>query len=147
MKIKNERGVTVVDIVLTVIVISLFIGVIAILSNDVQMDIEQINRHSEALYYAIDTIENLKVLEFSRLPKAGTDKIDGVDDGYIADENGNATPFYRTITVQDYTEIPGRANFKQDVIKKITVQIDYKYKNQDKTISLSLVKTNNEGQL
>lgn len=55
------------------------------------------------------------------------------------DEEGKATPFYRTVTIQDYAEFSGNIDKKAEVLKKVTVIISYKYKNENKTVELSTV--------
>lgn len=140
MKIKSEKGVTGIDITLSVILIAIFIGILATLSYNVENDTKQASRQAEALDYAISTIEHVKSLNFSELPKVGNDKITGLEDGYIKDKNGKETPYYRTVTVQDYTEIEGKSDQKAEILKRVTVEISYKYQNKNKTITLSTTK-------
>ena len=95
------------------------------------------------MYYAVDTRENIKSQSFSILPKKGTSKINGVSDladGYIKDKSGNITSYYRTITVQDYTELSGNSSKTAEVLKKITVEIAYKDQNKNKSVTLSTIK-------
>ena len=81
----------------------------------------KLERETEAMYYAVDTIETVKSLDFLQLPKKGTEKIENIDnlkDGYIKDKMGNITSYYRTITVQDYTEMAGKEKRNTRNIKK-----------------------------
>ena len=144
MNIKSENGITNADIILSVILISIFITLITVISGSIEKSNDNIQRDSDALYYAIDTIETIKGEDFSILPKTGTDKIQGIpylQDGYILDEDGKATPYYRIITVQDYTQTDVGKGKEAEVLKKITVEILYKQNNNEKTITLSTIKT------
>lgn len=55
------------------------------------------------------------------------------------DGEGKATPFYRTVTVQDYAELDGNLDKMAEVLKKVTVIISYKQKNQTETVELSTI--------
>ncbi len=94
------------------------------------------------MYYAINTIELAKGQDFEDFPEAGNNKfegIEGLEDGNVVDGKGNATPFYRTVTVKDYAEMDGNIDKKAEVLKRVTVIISYKYKDENKTVELSTV--------
>lgn len=144
MKLKSEKGITNIDVILSIIVISIFITIITVISGNLQKNNDLLERETEALYYAVDTIEDIKGQSFDILPKKGSNKIQGVltlQDGYILDKNGKTTPYYRTITVQDYTDLPEGNGKQAEILKKITVEIAYKERNQEKKITLSTIKT------
>ena len=143
MKIKEEKGITGIDITLAVILISIFLAVILTIFTTIQKNSTKLSRETEAMYYAIETIENIKSQEFSILPKKGTNKIQGItklEDGYIKDNQGNSTPYYRTITVQDYSELEGKDGKIPEILKKVIVQISFKDQNKNKEVVLSTVK-------
>ena len=144
MKLKSEKGITNIDVILSIILISIFITLITVISGNLQKSNDLMERETEALYYAVDTIEDIKGQSFDILPKKGSNKIQGVltlQDGYILDKNGETTPYYRTITVQDYTDLPEGNGKQAEILKKITVEIAYKERNQEKKITLSTIKT------
>lgn len=138
MNVKNEKGITGIDITLSVILITIFIGILTTISHNIENNVKQVNRQAEALDYAITSIEELKALDFSQLPTVGNRKITGFEDGYITDSQGKATPYYKTTTVQDYKEI--NASAEAEVVKKVTVEILYKFQNKNKSITLSAIK-------
>ena len=144
MKLKSEKGITNIDVILSIILISIFITIITVISGNLQKNNDLLERETEALYYAVDTIEDIKGQSFDILPKKGSNKIQGVltlQDGYILDKNGKTTPYYRTITIQDYTDLPEGNGKQAEILKKITVEIAYKERNQEKKITLSTIKT------
>ena len=144
MNLSSEKGITIIDIILSVILISIFITIITVISGNIEKSNSNIQRDNEALYYAIDTIETVKGIDFTILPKLGTQKIQNIpklSDGYIIDEDGENTPYYRTVTVQDYTETEEGKGKEPEILKKITVEIQYRQDNKDRKITLSTIKT------
>lgn len=134
MDIKKANGIAGVDIVISVIIITIFIAVIAVLTFNIQRNNEEIKRKSEATSYAINIIEDIKRKGFSILPKVGQNTIADYPDGYI-NENGSSTPYYQEIRVEDYSE---QDNTKEaEVIKIVTVNISYKSGNNDENVKIS----------
>ena len=58
MNIKDEKGITEIDITLTVILITIFLAVVLTIFTSIQKNTTKLNRETEAMYYAVDTIEN-----------------------------------------------------------------------------------------
>lgn len=142
---KSEKGITAIDMTISVILIAFFITIITMISGNIQKNNKNLKRETEALYYAIDTIENIKGQNFAILPTMGDNKIQGVEqlsDGYIKDSKGNDTSYYRTILIEDYAQ---RDSTKEaEVLKIITVNIEYKDNNKEKKVTLSTIKTKEE---
>ena len=144
MNLKQEKGITGIDITIAVIIISIFMATILTVFTSIQKNSTNLERETEATYYAVDTIEEIKALDFSSLPQKGTSKIQGIEklkDGYVKDKSGKTTSYYRTITVKDYTELEGKQNEVAEILKKVTVEITNKDQKQIKTIELSTIRT------
>lgn len=137
MKIKQEKGITGIDIAISVIIITIFIAIIAVLTFNIQKNNEEIKRKSEATSYAIDIIEQIKINGFSKLPAKGTNKIEGFADGYIIGEDGKATSYYQEITVKDYSEITGNPETLPEIIKLVTVKVSYKSGNETQSVEIT----------
>ena len=99
MKLKNEKGVTGIDITISVIILALFIGLITSLIYGINQSSKDIERKTEATNYAISEIEKLKAEDFETLESKQTS-------GYIDD-----TPYYKTIKVIDYAYEKQRVNY------------------------------------
>lgn len=140
LNLKSEKGITNTDIALAVILITLFIGLLTTLSTSIENGVKKAGREADAMSYAIEYIELAKSQDFSVYPKKGNQKIQDVEelqDGYILDGNQEATPFYKTITVQDISELSGHIDKKAEVMKKITVVISYQQDNEEKSVTLT----------
>ena len=149
MKIKfhNQKGITTADVIVAVILMTIFVTILIVSSNALTKNNNEQERKAEALYYAINAIETAKSQDFNVFPKAGTDKItdvEGLDDGYISDGEGNPTPYYRTVKVQDFAEIGDNFDKQAEVLKRITVIISYKQENKEETVELSTVVSREE---
>ena len=139
--LKNEKGVTGVDITIAIILITIFVAIITTLFFNIRKTSSDIERRTQATAYAVSIIEQIKANGFDALPTVsdGTNIITGYEDKYIQD-NGVDTPYYQTIRVEDYSEIAestGEEEIQPDVVKKITVTIAYKSGNENQEISLS----------
>ncbi len=146
-KFSSEKGITSADIIVAVILITIFITILIVASDTLRKDSQTIEREAEAMYYAINAIEMAKGQDFSVLPAKGTNKIQNVpelQDGYIKDKDGNTTPYYQTITVEDYTELGQNFDKEPEILKKITVTIAYQQNDQEKNVTLSTIRTKEE---
>ena len=133
---RKQNGIAGIDIVIALIIITIFISLIAVLTFNIQRNNEEIKRKSEATSFAIDKIEEIKGKGFSSLPQAGKNTIDEYPDGYI-EQNGSSTPYYQEIRVQDYSELEGNEGREAEVVKIVTVKISYKSGNNDENVEIS----------
>ncbi len=140
MKIKKEQGFTGIDISIAVIILFIFISIIATLSYQVNSTTKAIERRGEAIEIAIQEIEKVKNQGFSNY--------DGIDSKSKEDKKGNSFEtqsvegkqgFYKTITVNDYTEIEGNSDKIFNVVKKVTVSITYKSQGKEQKVELSTI--------
>lgn len=140
MNLREEKGITGIDITVTVIVITLFVALIATLLTAINTSSSSIDRKTEATNHVISTIEELKAESWDNIQKIE----DGQNNGY----NGyiNNTSYYRTIEIKDYAKIKeeegfNKEDFKEGLVKKLTVQVSYKNGKDDEVISISTVLT------
>ena len=127
---KNQKGYTGVDIAISVVVITIFIALIG-----------------TALDYAINKIEELKaydindqkIINFETATSNGT-----AAENEILDKNDKGTGYYEKIEVVDAKDIMsdsdlgGRAGVS-GLVKKVTVTVSYKFRNQIKSVELSTI--------
>lgn len=140
MKLKNENGITGIDIIISIILITIFIAIITTLAYQTKKSSEDLKRRTGAFSYAVQTIEQIKRDGYESLPKVEdadyTNKIERMT-GYIPD-----TSYYQEVLVYDYTELkPENVDKKSDVLKKVTVKVSYLSGGQEQVIELSILLT------
>lgn len=134
MKIKSERGITTIDITVSIILITLFVAVIATLMYSLNSNTDALERRTIATNYAIDTIEELKAQAFSDLQDT--------DEENNTFENIDSTGYSRKITITDYANLPENSEdntILSGLVKKVTVEIAYKEGDTTQTVELSTV--------
>lgn len=149
MNIKNNKGITGIDVTISIVILALFISLITNMFYNVSKIGKSIERKTEATYTAIQIIESIKQLKYNDLPtgetegatvltleelntKLGEEKAITLKNGYSAN-----------IKVENYRKIKGNIEL-QDKLKKVTVTINYKNQNQEQSIEINTVIVNEE---
>lgn len=138
MNFRSEKGFTGIDIAVSVVIIFIFISIIAILSYRINSTSKEIQLKSDAIYVAINEIEDAK--------SKGLEEFKGrsvADGNSVVVENVETEKqgYYKTITVLDYTDLDGNADKTKDIVKKVTVKITYMYKAKEQSVELSTLLT------
>ena len=139
MKIKSERGITTIDITVSIILITVFVALIATLMYNLNSNTDALEKRTVAINYAIDKIEKLKAQEFSDLQDT--------DEQNNSFENIDSTGYSRKITITDYANLPensGDNTILSGLVKKVTVEIAYKEGDTTQTVELSTVIAKND---
>lgn len=125
---KNEKGYVGVDIVISVIVLFIFVSFIATLSYRVNSSSKEVELKSKAAEIAIAEIELIKNKTWNDITTEDTTyrETTEIEQGY-----------YRTIIVEDYHDIDSTKRI--DIVKKITVQIQYMFKGEQESVELSTI--------
>lgn len=144
MKIKSEKGITNIDITISIILITLFVTLIGTLMYMISTNTNSTERKATATNYAINEIESLKAQNFDSLQDT-----DEETNNYenITDESGNATGYSKKITIVDYANLPENQDddtIVSGLVKKVTVEISYKDGDTTETIELSTVIAKND---
>lgn len=144
MRIKNEQGITNIDLTITIILITLFITIIATLIFTINRNSTSVERGTEATNYAINEIENLKAQDFESLTDTDDTTNDFID---ITDAEGQLTGYSKKITITDYANLPENQDddtILSGLVKKVTVEISYKDGDTIETVDLSTVISKND---
>ena len=143
MKIKEEQGFTSVDGSIAIIIVFIFTSILAVLFFQYNNSSQELERKSQATYYAIAEIEKIKNSDFENYIGQGVSNIETVEEGNVQIQNESGitedTEYYKTITVEDYAY--SRTGKKQDLVKTFKVTISYKFNNKTQSVELSTVKT------
>lgn len=147
MIVKNEKGITNIDLTVSIILITIFIALIATIMYTINANFNSIERRTEATNYAINEIESLKAKNFEDLLDTPTDGTNDFVNIIVKEGEGNtanekATGFSKKITIIDYSNLPENQDddtILSGLVKKVTVEIAYKDKNRIETVELSTV--------
>lgn len=131
---RKENGYTGVDIAISLVVISIFVTIIGTLVFNFSSSKDEMEYKSQALDYAINIIEDIKTKKIEEITEENEVEIINNEDGH--------TGFYKKVDVTDAINIEGdfanRAKI-ENLVKKVTVTISYKFRKQIKSIELSTV--------
>ena len=133
MNWKNEKGITTIDITVSIILITLFVALIAVLIYNVNKNSDSMERRAEATNYVINAIEEVKTTNFDNLQNS--------------EQNIGDTGYYEKITVIDYADLKREEQSEQDdsiisgLVKKVTVEVSYKDGDTTQTVDLSTIRT------
>ena len=135
--IKNEKGFTLIDIIIALIVILLFMSIISVLFFNITKSSKEIERESQATYIATNILESYKAKKYDDITIV-TDK--EIADGEIIVDGQPITVqegYTALVTVENYVPTNEESSQAQnDLVKIITVTVKYKLANKDKQVQL-----------
>ena len=127
MNWKNEKGITTIDITVSIILITLFVALIAVLIYNVNKNSDSMERRAEATNYVINAIAEIKTTNFDNLQNSEQNIVD--------------TGKKKKITVIDYADLKKEDFIMSGLVKKVTVEVSYKDGNTTQTVDLSTIRT------
>lgn len=137
MIIKEEKGVTGIDISISLIVITIFISMIASLIANININAEDTQRKTKATSYAIQEIEKIRALGYSaEYEGKGINEKEILKEEDIL-ENQSFTGYHKKILIKDYVLISNDNTKEANLVKEITVEISYKLAGKEKNIKIS----------
>lgn len=137
--VRNERGVTGIDVAIAVIIIFIFVSMIAVIISRINSTSREIELKTEALDIAITEIRNVEEQgfeEYETLNKSSTSDKHG---NSLVNQATGVQGYYKTISVLDYTDIEGNESEIPNLVKKVTVTISYQFKGKTQSIELSTI--------
>lgn len=131
MNIRSEKGITNIDITVSIILITIFVTIIGTLAYSINSNIMAMEKRTEAINYAINEIEKLKATNIDEL------------EAMEVSENIGSTGYYKKITVTDYADFEKNQGkgIVRNLVKQVKVEISYKKGKETKTIDLSTLIT------
>ena len=136
-KLKSEKGFTAIDGTIAVIIISIGITLISTLIYNTYVQVLSAHKNSMATYYAVQILEKVNKLDYYDiyLKQGETTSNSSILDVPIDDQ------YTITLNIQDYNKQAGNET-KKDLIKIITVTVQYLDNNLNKNISIQTIKMN-----
>jgi len=150
-KLKSEKGITGIDLTVSLIIITLFISIIVALSANLSTSLASKRRLEVATNCMTEIMEKLDEIDYESVVISSTESENTITD--IANRTFTAGTFeaevkeilskdeYKILTVDIYKEgyLPEGENL--DLVKKVTVKIKYKINNKEEKIEFTRLKT------
>ncbi len=129
VKLKSNKGVTITDVVVAVIILSVFTGVVGNLYYLIAKNNNLIKYNTVAVYNAIKIAEDIDKISYDEVTE---DLNTNIKDRYNIPEG-----FSAQVKVVKYSD---EDSTKQDIIKRVNITIKYKFLKEDKTYNLEKLK-------
>lgn len=142
MNWKSQKGITGVDISISVVVIFMFVTLISVLVYNYNSTAKELEIKSDATYCAISEIEQVKINGFETYQGKSVKNGNSIvcENEKIENQEG----FYKTIIVEDYTDLEGKQEKIGDIVKRVTVKISYMYKGNENFVQLATILSKGE---
>lgn len=152
--IKKENGVATSEAMLAVLIIILFSGLIATMSYNLYIANTSMKRMSKSMGYITDTFEYVDELYYDDVTKENIANYFNKKYYYqentsnpkeraevkIQENNENIdTPYKIYIKIENFNQMPGNED-KLDLVKQITITVNYKVGNREQIIELKRIK-------
>lgn len=137
--LRNERGITGIDIAIAVIVIFIFVSIIAVLISRTNSRAREIELKTEALDIAVTEIEKVKNDGFEAYETYNKNTTQDKNGNSLVDQATGTQGFYKTISILDYTDLEGNEDAVPNLVKKVTVTISYQFKGKTQNVELSTI--------
>jgi len=129
LNLRENKGISMTDIIIAIVILSMFVGLIGSLYYNIAYSNNSIRMDATAVYYAIKIAEATDKMTYEEVEETLNETL---EEKYNLPENINAT-----IQVKKYNEDD---NTKLDIIKKLTIKIDYTFMNDSKSFELEKLK-------
>ena len=154
-RLKEQKGFAASDALIAVLIIALFSGIIANISYNIFLANTSVKRMSEANSYIIDVFEYVDKQYYYDVNKDSL--ISYFNDKYYYESGTNTpkenarvkaleeegeervSPFLIELSVENYNEKDGNQG-KIDLLKEITIKVQYKVGNKNQTIEMKRIK-------
>ena len=137
MKFYSEKGYTGIDIAISIVVITIFISLIAVIISRFNSSANELQYKEEATVIAIEEIEKVKAQGFETYKDISI--ANGNSEISTNEEIEGKEGFYKTIIIEDYTDIEGNSEKISGLVKKATVKISYMFQGKEQTVELSTI--------
>ena len=131
-KLKNNKGITTGDIIISIIIIIMFISIITTSFYNYYLSTQSKTRRTMATNALIDIIENVEMMEYSTVDENSINKL---IQGFISD--GTIPSEYNiNFTLTNYNETENNTD-KLDLIKILNVKVSYILDDKEETFEIT----------
>lgn len=135
-KIRQNKGFTSQDVVISIIIIVIFVSIITTLFYNFYISTSAKNRNAIALNCIIDVIEQAKMLNYDELDQTKIEELLGTLKSNKTIPNG----YEVSVEIQKYNELEGNTD-KKDLIKILKVKVQYLVGQKTEKIEISTLIT------
>ena len=136
--IKDEKGLTGVDIAISLVIVTMFVAIIANLIVNINLDTEKMDRKSKALAYAVQEIETRRATGYiEKYNGMGTSKEGETLKEEDIYNNSEFTGYHKVVSIKDDILVENSGTKTADTTKQITVEVFYKLGNNEESIKIS----------
>ena len=136
--IKDEKGLTGVDIAISLVIVTMFVAIIANLIANINLDTEKMDRKSKALAYAVQEIETRRATGYiEKYNGMGTSKEGETLKEEDIYNNSEFTGYHKVVSIKDDILEENSGTKTADTTKQITVEVFYKLGNNEESIKIS----------
>lgn len=136
--IKDEKGLTGVDIAISLVIVTMFVAIIANLIANINLDTEKMDRKSKALAYAVQEIETRRATGYiEKYNGMGTSKEGETLKEEDIYNNSEFTGYHKVVSIKDDILVENSGTKTADTTKQITVEVFYKLGNKEESIKIS----------
>lgn len=125
----QNKGISTIDIVIAIIILSLFVGVVGSLYYQIAYHNNAIRMNAMAVNYAVKIAENIDKITYEEVEETLNDT--------LKTEYDILDAFSASIEVKKYNEEDLE---KEDIIKIVTIKIDYNFMDESKSYELIKLK-------
>ena len=136
MNLRNQKGITGMDITASIMIILIFTSIIVALYQNYATSSKNIERKAQATEYAIETIEEIKSNTSEYFNEENSEKGEII---VYNNETIESTGFSKTAKITDYAAQEGNSDKKFGYAKEVEVSINYKVNNKEESVDLSTV--------
>ena len=136
--IKDEKGLTGVDIAISLVIVTMFVAIIANLIANINLDTEKMDRKSKALAYAVQEIETRRATGYiEKYNGMGTSKEGETLKEEDIYNNSEFSGYHKVVSIKDDILVENSGTKTADITKQITVEVFYKLENNEESIKIS----------
>lgn len=135
MNIKSQKGFAGTDVIVAILIITVFAGIIVSLYNNYTIASREIERKAKATQYAVDVIEEIKQNSslYFNTENANKEEIIVCDNEEIEEDKA----YTKTVKIKDYATINKEAEI--GYVKEVQVVLNYKSGKEVRSIELNTV--------
>lgn len=124
MKLKNNKGITGIEVAISVTILTIFVSLIGTLSYNTSITAKKVERKSVATNLAINTIEKMKLKGYENLEVSNSVQLDELD---LQVPNG----YDVSAVVEDYQN--------EDIVKVLSVNVEYQNGKKTEDVNLKTI--------